>query len=48
MDIIKNFKRNKTAFLGSILRCLSFLLKDDEFYLKLISLLSNKSWLIGL
>ena len=36
MDIIKNFKRNKTAFLGSILRCLSFLLKDDEFYLKLI------------
>lgn len=44
MDIIKNFKRNKTAFLGSILRCLSFLLKDDEFYLKLIYLFELHKW----
>lgn len=44
MDIIKNFKRNKTAFLGSILRCLSFLLKDDEFYLKMIYLFELHKW----
>lgn len=44
MDIIKNFKRNKTAFLGSILRCLSFLFKDDEFYLKMIYLFELHKW----
>lgn len=45
MDIIKNFKRNKTAFLGSIiLRRLSFLFKDDEFYLKMIYLFELHKW----
>ena len=38
MDIIKNFKRNKTAFMASILRRLSFMFKDDELYLKLLYL----------
>lgn len=44
MDIIKYFKRNKTAFLGSILRRLSFLFKDDEFYLKMIYLFELHKW----
>lgn len=44
MDIIKNSKRNKTAFLGSILRRLSFLFKDDEFYLKMIYLFELHKW----
>jgi len=44
MDVIKNFKRNKTAFLASILRRLSFMFKDDEFYLKLIYLFELHKW----
>ena len=44
MDIIKNFRRNKTAFLGSILRRISFLFKDDEFYLKLLFLFELHKW----
>lgn len=44
MDIIKNSKRNKTAFLESILRRLSFLFKDDEFYLKMIYLFELHKW----
>lgn len=44
MDLIKNFKRNKTAFLASILRRLSFLFKNDEFYLKLLYLFELHKW----
>lgn len=44
MDIIKNFKRNKIAFLGSILRRISFLIKDDEMYLKLLYLIEIHKW----
>lgn len=44
MDIIKNFKRNKTAFLASILRRISFLFKDDEMYLKLLYLFELHKW----
>lgn len=44
MDIIKNFKRNKTAFLASILRRVSFLFKDDEMYLKLLYLFELHKW----
>lgn len=44
MDVIKNFKRNKAAFLSSILRRLSFLFKNDEFYLKLLYLFELHKW----
>lgn len=44
MDIIKNFKRNKTAFLASILRRISFLFKNDEIYLKLLYLFELHQW----
>ena len=44
MDIIKNFKRNKTAFMASILRRLSFMFKDDELYLKLLYLFEMHKW----
>ena len=44
MDIIKNFKRNKTAFLASILKRVPFLLKDDELYLKLLFLFEMHYW----
>lgn len=36
MDIIKNFRRNKTAFLGSIWRRLSWAIPNDEFYLRML------------
>ena len=44
MDAIKKFKRNKTAFLASILRRLSFLFKDDALYLKLLYLFELHKW----
>ena len=44
MDIIKNFKRNKTAFLASILKRVPFLFKDDELYLKLLFLFEMHYW----
>lgn len=44
MDFIKNFKRNKTAFLASILRRISFLFKNDETYLKLLYLFELHRW----
>lgn len=44
MDIIKNFKRNKTAFMASILKRVPFLLKDDELYLKLLFLFEMHYW----
>lgn len=44
MEIIKNFKRNKTAFIASILRRMSFMFKNDEFYLKLIYLFELHKW----
>ena len=44
MDIIKNFKRNKTAFMASILKRVPFLFKDDELYLKLLFLFEMHYW----
>ena len=44
MDIIKNFKRNKTAFMASILKRVPFLVKDDELYLKLLFLFEMHYW----
>ena len=44
MGIIKNFRRNKTAFLASVLRRMSFLFKDDELYLKLLYLFELHRW----
>lgn len=44
MDIIKNFKRNKTAFMASILRRLSSCFANDEFYLKLMYLFELHKW----
>ena len=44
MDIIKNFKRNKTAFPASILKRVPFLFKDDELYLKLLFLFEMHYW----
>lgn len=44
MDLIKNFKRNKIAFLASILRRVSFLFKNDETYLKLLYLFELHQW----
>ena len=44
MEFIKNFKRNKTAFLASILRRISFLFKNDELYLKLLYLFELHKW----
>lgn len=44
MDFIKNFKRNKTAFLASMLRRVPFLIKDDELYLKLMYLFELHKW----
>ena len=44
MDLIKNFKRNKMAFMASILRQLSFIFKNDELYLKLLYLFELHQW----
>lgn len=44
MNIIKNFRRNKTAFLASILRRISFLFKNDKLYLKLLYLFELHQW----
>lgn len=44
MNIVNKFRNNKTAFLASILRRLSFLFKNDEFYLKLIYLFELHKW----
>lgn len=44
MDIVKNFKRNKTAFLGSVLRRISFLFPNDKIYLKLLYLFELHQW----
>lgn len=38
MDIIKNFKRNKTAFIGSILRRISCMFSNDVLYLRILYL----------
>lgn len=38
MDIIKNFRRNKTAFIGSILRRISWMIPDDALYLRMLYL----------
>lgn len=45
MDIIKNFKRNKTAFLGSIWRRLSWAVPNDAFYLRVLYLFEMHSFL---
>lgn len=44
MNALVKFKRNKTAFLASIMRRLSFLFKDDETYLKLLYLFELHKW----
>ena len=38
MDIIKNFRRNKTAFIGSILRRISWMFPNDALYLRMLYL----------
>lgn len=44
MDVVRNFKRNKIAFLSSVLRRLSFFFKNDETYLKLLYLFELHQW----
>ena len=44
MSIVYKFKHNKTAFLASILRRISFFFKNDKTYLKLLYLFELHKW----